>query len=688
LLKYAELEDLNLLPLAPKTKNQPLMDWTEFQKKKTPKEKWHEWFIEKDCNIAVICGESSDNLVIVDCDAPKLAEKIFGKHIEDRTFTVETGGDPKGRRQVYFKADYPVKGRKFHDIHVEILGQGNYGVYPSSVHPDTGRKYKALKMKSTAHIHGDFIEELYEMFSRALGSKFKPEKQRETIKIDALLQGVKHGERDEATVRLANWLRMGGAKEEEAETFLLEWNEKNYDILDGKKISDPLEASVIEDKVSRAYGRPEPYHYKFDRVYVPETVYPPEILAKADEILTHGKPLEYVNKAVRTIHAGDKLLIRTQYISVINCRSAMRIKANLWQIGRSQTGKSHSMYSTLQGVPKEYYEVFTSSSPVAFFYYIKKFGEWSLDKKLIYIDELEASKTALPTLRSLTGQTAITPRHLSVHEAELLDLEIKGKRAVWFTSVETFGSEQIKNRFIHLNPDETPDQDDSVFDLQMNEFWHHIQTDKELLLVTQAMTQKISKETVNLELKMPSKGLEWPYKSRRWLFPIFAAFIDAIARIHYKQRKIKDNKIYVTKEDIEEAKTLWKVYEKNIVYRVSATAISIYELIPEKREDAITHAEIAELVSLSTEAVRLKCKELTNEGLINSQKRTGGRGAWEYWKSKQLSVISILENDQQNKQKKNKKLKIKNKSKVTCFVGQTQKDENPQNPNQKQQRLL
>jgi predicted transcriptional regulator len=636
-LQFAEMENLNLLPLAPETKNQPLMKWATYQEEKTPRQEWHKWFIEGNCNIAVICGKTSENLVIVDCDEPKLAFKIFGNDIADRTFVVETGGDPKGRNQVYFKTDYPVQGEKFHDIRIEILGQGNYAVYPSSIHPVTGRKYEALKMTPIAHIEGDFLEELFEMLTQALGKKFEPIKHRKTIIIDTLLQGVKHGERDEAAVKMASWLRQGGAKQEEAEAFMLEWNQKNYDIIDNKKISDPLEETLILDKIRRAYTRHEPYAYKFDRIYVPETTFPKEIMEKAEKILKEGNPFEAINTAVSLLHAGDETLIRIEWLSALSSRLAPKIKVNIWQIGKSQTGKSHSLYSTLHVIPKEYYEIFTSSSPLSFFYYVKKFGEWSLDKKLIFIDEVEVSKDALPMLRTLTGQTDITPRHLSVHEAEVLDLKIKGKRSVWFTSVQTFGNEQIKNRFIHTNPDETSEQDQRVFNLQNQEYWENTETEQEPILTAQAISQRIVKDTEKLKVKKPFKPL-WPFKQRRWLFPIFTTFVDTIAKVRYKQREIQDGSIIARSEDVEMAKQLWQTFKGSIIYRVSQSALTIYELLPSQVEQALTHTEIAEQVGLSTRQVERLCKELVEEGLINSRKRhdpeKGGKGMWEYWKAK------------------------------------------------------
>ena len=299
-------------------------------------------------------------------------------------------------------------------------------------------------------------------------------------------------------------------------------------------------------------------------------------------------------------------------------------------------------YSVIQVLPNELYEIFTSATPKSFFYYIKEYGEWSLDKKLVFIDEVEASKDTLPILRSLTGQTKITPRHLSVHEAELLDLIIRGKRVVWFTSVKTFGSEQIKNRFLHFNPDETLEQDKRVRELQDVTRYSDIPDGP--FKIMRAMTKIIAENTKDLKVWVPW-GIKWPFEDRRWLYLMFCATIDLITKIRFKHRKINEQGyLAAEKEDFELAKQLWKLSAKTIIYRIPKTCEELLEEIPESPEDALTHAELSEILPLSTRHIQRLCLELQVEGLINARKRTRegkGRHSWEYWKGEQPKVEDI-----------------------------------------------
>jgi len=343
------------------------------------------------------------------------------------------------------------------------------------------------------------------------------------------------------------------------------------------------------------------------------------------------------------IHAGDEEACQIEWISALSAKLT-KTKINAWTIGGSGKGKTHLKYSIVQTLPNELYEVFTSASPLSLFYYVKENGEDSLDGVLLYIDEVEASKFALPMLRSLTSQTEITPRHLSVHEAEILDLKIKGSRSVWFTSVKTFGSEQIKNRFIHINPDETIEQDDRVFSLQDQRHREEADVSKEPFNICKAIARIIIQETAEMKVSIPFK-FSWPFKKRRFLYPVFLAFIKVIVKVHFKQRETdKENRLVATIEDFMLAKKLWRTFERSIMYRVSNSALNVLDTLSDSPENAKTHSEISETLPVSTRWVRNLCDELLNEGLVNSRKRSkegAGRLAWEYWKAELPTVENI-----------------------------------------------
>lgn len=366
-----------------------------------------------------------------------------------------------------------------------------------------------------------------------------------------------------------------------------------------------------------------------------------DIIGKAEKVLELD-PLQFIVDTAHLLHAGDTELLKIEYVSALSSKLS-KTKINLWPIGGSGKGKTHSMTTVILLLPGDLYEIFTSASPLSLFYYVKHYGPSALDGILLFIDEVEAAKNALPMLRSLTGQTEITPRHLSVYDAELLDLKIKGQRPVWFTSVKTFGSDQIKNRFINLNPDETENQDNQVFGVQDRLFREEKCLDLEPFKIAQAMTSVIIKEMEEKKVIIPFQ-IKWAYKERRFLYPVFLAFIRVIAKIHFKHRRQDANgNLIASIEDFELTKDLWKALEKPIRYRVTKSALSILDELSNDKSDAQTHAELTEKLPLGTRQIERLCEELLNEGLVNRAKRdvTRGRPAWEYWKATLPSIEDI-----------------------------------------------
>lgn len=371
-----------------------------------------------------------------------------------------------------------------------------------------------------------------------------------------------------------------------------------------------------------------------------EETYDEDVVRIANEILEKGDIFQFINEEATKLHAGDGDLIRLEWVSALSGPLSF-IPINTWVIGRSGKGKSHAKYTIIQLLPKELYQVFTSASPLSLFYFLKHRSKTALDGIVLYIDEVEASKYAIPMLRTLTSQTKILPRHLSVHEAEILDLKIHGKRTVWFTSVKTFGSEQIKNRFIHANPDETIEQDDRVFDLQ--DRMYRCGEPQYSFHVAKALAHTIVEDTKDLKVAIPYR-IDWPFKERRHLYPIFLSFIQVICKIHYKLRK-RDQKgrLVATEEDFNRAKDLWHAFEETIVKRVSGSALTVLEHIRAEPTLAKTHAELSREIPLSTRQISNLCDQLQDEGLINAQKRGSekGRPAWEYWLAPQPTVADI-----------------------------------------------
>jgi len=117
-----QLRNLNIIPLHPNSK-QPAVKWKEYQEKKYEN---IDFLKQWQGNFAVICGQTSNNLVVVDIDSKELYEKF--KDIE--TFTIKTA--KKGYHLYFFSKVYPERKIRVGGLAVDVLGGASYCVIPPS----------------------------------------------------------------------------------------------------------------------------------------------------------------------------------------------------------------------------------------------------------------------------------------------------------------------------------------------------------------------------------------------------------------------------------------------------------------------------------------------------------------------------------------------------------------------------
>jgi len=393
-------------------------------------------------------------------------------------------------------------------------------------------------------------------------------------------------------------------------------------------------------------------------------------------------PFDFITKTVNKIHVGDDKIIQIAYISALSPRLVDR-PIHLWPIGSSQVGKSHFLYSVCHILLKEYYEVFTSASPKGLFYLAHDKGNDCFAGKLIFINEVESSKGALPFLRALTSQTAIDPRHLSVYDAKTIDIRIEGKRAVWFTSVKAFGEEQLRNRFTFVNPDESTEQDEEIYKHQLEGQSEDNIAKHQDFKTAQAMTKNIIENTKDLDVSMPYiQRIVWGYKNRRWQFNIFQSFLQVVTKINYKKREIKDGKLVSTEEDFNFTRDLWTACRYHIIHRISQPAQELLDHLHDTRLNADkdlrkSKADLSVEMKRSTQYIGRILKELEEAELISSEKQSN---YWVYWKKPFDDVEAIqlepetegnmkhMKHDYGNEdRKKNEKEKVIPKSGFKCF---------------------
>lgn len=131
-------EGLNVIPCKEGHK-EPLIVWKDYQTKK------YDEVFPPNSNVAIICGEISGNLVVVDVDKSDLdlVNEIYPDALK-KTRVVRTGS---GGYHLFFKVHKlpkkPLRLNKINGDHVDVQVNGTYVIAPPSIHPN-GQEYKIV----------------------------------------------------------------------------------------------------------------------------------------------------------------------------------------------------------------------------------------------------------------------------------------------------------------------------------------------------------------------------------------------------------------------------------------------------------------------------------------------------------------------------------------------------------------
>lgn len=243
-VNFYHANKLSFFPLPLGEKMDSKFKWGEFQKRRPTTTEIKSWFGNGDKhNIAVVCGQVSDNLVILDCDTEArfyelaliICEKLEIDDILDFTRVSKTG---KGYH-IWLFTEKPVQSVKFPKL--DIKGEGGYIVAPPSIHPD-GPEYKFVNpLQPIRH-----IKTLLDIGLDLMQKKDNPQENNYSDNwITNALQGITEGDRNDICYKLASHFK-NSQPIDITEKLLLGWNTKN---------KPPLDETEILQTIKSAYGR-------------------------------------------------------------------------------------------------------------------------------------------------------------------------------------------------------------------------------------------------------------------------------------------------------------------------------------------------------------------------------------------------------------------------------------------------
>lgn len=188
---------------------------------------------------------------------------------------------------------------------------------------------------------------------------------------------------------------------------------------------------------------------------------------KAWDELQAGIFLQNNHRLVQEYHAGDDLLtvelLRGALRTVYSSKAAL---LHFAFTGVSGSGKSDLIATVSALLPSEMVVPYTSITPKDLYYSLREKTSsgyvMNPDKyrnKLITITEINDSKDWMAVKAFAEMDEYRTEKHATTLGGKSVELEIRGPRALWITSVKAVGDEQIRRRFINSEITSNSDED-------------------------------------------------------------------------------------------------------------------------------------------------------------------------------------------------------------------------------------
>ena len=412
--------------------------------------------------------------------------------------------------------------------------------------------------------------------------------------------------------------------------------ESLMEILEGIQESGPYEGtscirSVVDDEEKIVFRLTDTGEYVLNnntfhslRGFEDLSVFEKEI-----DILVNQDPLEFLVKTAGKIHVGDKFLVALN-ICIGLTPWFETDTLHFYPVGKSGGGKSSLCSKILHLFPKSFVEVISSSSPKAL-YYAWLSGSLNMNK-IIFLDDIQAGMDFIDVIKAFTSASIVKPRHwtLDAHR-KFLDIKPDKMYSIWLTSVNPINDDQLKNRFIMGNIDDSDEQDKMV-----NEHVKKMYRNGLEKKVARDPSFKLAKNILNIVLSESANviipyDITFPIMFDRRSLPFFLILIKSSAFLNKFKREKIGNKILASFADFEVARMLWESIIEYQSAKVSKDSISLLNLLPENEEEAMTRSEIATKLKVSTKTIERRARELMMLDLIYANQRTNR--IWYYWKN-------------------------------------------------------
>lgn len=298
---------------------------------------------------------------------------------------------------------------------------------------------------------------------------------------------------------------------------------------------------------------------------------PTKYIKEAKEILKTKDPLEYIQKAWHRIHVGDDQIGMICCVAIVSTMISNTKGLHLKPSGRSGKGKSDAIINFLHLLPSEKRLIGSLSGKSLFYKPDLKPGT------IIFSDDVKLNDDIIATIKQTTSSFQHPYTHHTVSSSlKPVSLTIPSRICWILTSVNGFDDDQMGNRFVGTDVDETMTQDNRVYDIQVEAEYSGINetTVDETVQVCRAIFQILNEDLYHVSIPY-LRSVNWANKDNRRNFPMFKDIIRAITVLNQFQRERFKGTYLATLSDFNTAKKVYDIIEKTNATNLSAHGLKL-----------------------------------------------------------------------------------------------------------------
>jgi hypothetical protein len=298
--------------------------------------------------------------------------------------------------------------------------------------------------------------------------------------------------------------------------------------------------------------------------------YPQYISEWANLLLERGDAFKFIVDTWNQHHVGDRIIGEACACAVASTYMVNSRGLHIKPSGDSGKGKSDGAKKFLHLLP-EHKKLCGSLSAKSMFY-----NPDLIKGTIIYTDDVQLNDDIVTTIKQSITNFQTETEHNTVKKQEYQRYTIPPRISWWMTSVSGFDDDQMGNRFLGVDVDGSPEQDERVFQHQARMERLGITEDivDDDVLVCRAVFDILGTEEYKIVFPY-TNCIQWNNKDNRRNFGMFMDILKTVAFYNVKQREKFHDVYLATVEDFQRAKSIYKGLAESNATNLTETELKV-----------------------------------------------------------------------------------------------------------------